>query len=231
MLSVSIDTVEVEPIAIVGGVFGGVAGIIVISAVVFMLGQFIRNCRKEIGNFEGQVFSSPNAQPPPSTRILPPPGFIMDPQPAHTRSSYAYTPLPNSDKPPSVYDLHGNLATHSAQRTNERSNLPPPHQASYGACTTTTSHPTAPVAPPPLHPPYPSSAAAPVVPPPIHPPYPSSAAAPVAPPPIHPPYPSNAAAPVAPPPPYPSSAAAPVAPPPYSSGGYTTGTSCAVSAL
>ena len=231
MLSVSIDTVEVEPIAIVGGIFGGVAGILVIFAVVCMLGQFIRNCRKEIGNFEGQVFSSPNAQPPPSTRILLPPGFITDPQPAHTRSSYAYTPLPNSDKPPSVYDLHGNLATHNTQRTNERSNLPQSHQASYGACIPTTSHPTAPVAPPPpIHPPYPSSAAALVAPPPIHPPYLSSAAAPVAPPPIHPPYLSSATAPVAPLSPYPSSAAGSVAPPPYSSGGYTTGTS-AVSAL
>ena len=90
--------------------------------------------------------SSPNTQP----RILPPskPGFTTDPQPEHTGSSFAYTPLPNSDKPPPAYDLHDNLPTQTTQRTSEGSTLSPSHQPSYGACTPTTSYSTASVAPP-----------------------------------------------------------------------------------
>ena len=150
--------------------FGGVVGVLIYTLMItFCLVVLCLLFRKKM-NF------LPNTLPP-SSAILPPPTAL---QPEHPGSSFAYTPLSNSDKVPPAYDLRNNLATHNTQRMNERSNLPQSHQASYGACAPTTSHPTAPVAPPLATPPYFSSATAPVAPPP---PFHSSAAAPVAPPP------------------------------------------------
>ena len=112
-----------------------------VSVIVFIVCLQLRKkkCRRP-------SVSSPIAQPQTSSR----PGFTTDPQPEHTRSSFAYTPLPNSDKLPSAYDLRDNLPTHNTQRTNEGSNLSPPHQPSYGACTPTTPYTssTASVTPP-----------------------------------------------------------------------------------
>ena len=135
----SIDTVEIDvPMLILAAV---IVAVICVSVIVFIVCLQLRKkkCRRP-------SVSSPSAQPQTSSR----PGFTTDPQPEHTRSSFAYTPLPNSDKPPSAYDLRDNLPTHNTQRTNEGSNLSPPHQPSYGACTPSTPYTssTASVAPP-----------------------------------------------------------------------------------
>ena len=129
-------------------VCGGVICILVITYILIGVVCVLYQKKKK----RNENFQLPNAQPP-STQILPPPrpGFTTDPQPEHTGSSFAYTPLPDSDKPPSAYDLHDNLPTHNTQRTSEGSNLSPPHQPSYGACTPTTSNTAAATVAPPPH--------------------------------------------------------------------------------
>ena len=122
-----------------------IIGVTCVSVVIFIVCWQLH--KKKCARPSDSV-SSPNAQP----WILPPskPSFTTDPQPEHTGSSFAYTPLPNSDKPPPAYDFHDNLPTHNTQRTSEGTNLSAPHQPSYGACTpTTTPYTTATVAPPP----------------------------------------------------------------------------------
>ena len=138
----SFDTVEIDVPMLILAAVNVTIGVTCISVVIFIVcWQFQK---KKCVRPSSDSVSSPNTQP----RILPPSrtDFTTDPQPEHTGSSFAYAPLPNSDKPPPAYDLHDNLPTHNTQRTSEGSTLSPSHQPSYGACTPTTS--TASVAPP-----------------------------------------------------------------------------------